>query len=441
MKKSGYNQFWLSIPLLTIPTLVIFAFGLFLTLLWRYPQGLGADGLGLHIRLFAVIDLIWLALYYGFGLLDFRAHKHPSELMRALIGAHIIGFVLAALFFYIQPSLIITPRRVLLVDTAIVFLLTTAWQFFIRLITQHTLRETVYFIDLDEVYEANKSEFDSYSQWSIHPIHQSDLSSLEQKRLLKRSSPIFVVPTNPTFSQETISILARLHAQGATFVPFTDYYESTFRRVYTANLNDWWLLENTHQNTHGFYPIIKRWLDVIGAIGIGSIFFLTLLPIAILIKLSDRGSIFFTQIRLSINGKPFTIFKYRTMRNGTPNNTWTADHDPRVTAVGRFLRTTRLDELPQWINILRGDMSLVGPRPEQAGMVEQIKQDVPFFESRHMVRPGLIGWAQLHVYAGNATETKRKLQYDLYYLKHQSFLFDVEIFLKTIAHVFFLNGK
>jgi len=206
-------------------------------------------------------------------------------------------------------------------------------------------------------------------------------------------------------------------------------------------LNDWWLLEHTHRDKIGFYPIVKRFLDVVFAFMIAFVFLLTLPFVALLIKLSDRGKIFFTQTRLTVNGTPFTIYKYRTMRAGTPNNTWTSDHDPRVTPVGRFLRQTRLDELPQWINILRGDMSLIGPRPEQAGIVEKLREEIPYFESRHAIRPGLIGWAQLHVYAGDIKESKQKLQYDLYYLKHRSFLFDVEILLKTIAHVFFLQGK
>lgn len=434
------KQFWFNLILLTIPTVGIFAFGLFLTLLWRYPTGLNPEQLALHVRLFGMIGMVWLALYYGFGLLDLPTHKRADQLVSALIGAHITGLIGAVVFLYLQPILIITPRRFLLVDTLCVFLLSLVWQFLIRFLTKKQVRQTVYFIHLESLYNELKQELKDHAVM-IQSISETALLALTEKTHRTHQSFIFVVPTNPTFSTETLELCAHLHAHGATFVRFEDFYEETFRRVYTANLNDWWVLENIHRDAFGLYPLMKRILDFVFALLIAMLFFLTFPIIALLIKLSDGGKIFFTQVRLSVDGSPFTIYKYRTMRAGTPNNTWTEDRDPRVTSVGRFLRRTRLDELPQWMNILRADMSLIGPRPEQAGIVEQLREEVPYFESRHAIRPGLIGWAQLHVYAGTVKDSKHKLQYDLYYLKHRSFLFDVEILLKTIAHVFFLSGK
>jgi lipopolysaccharide/colanic/teichoic acid biosynthesis glycosyltransferase len=124
-----------------------------------------------------------------------------------------------------------------------------------------------------------------------------------------------------------------------------------------------------------------------------------------------------------------------------PGNTWTAIADPRITGIGKILRVTRLDELPQFINLLQGNMSLVGPRPEQVHFVDMLKQEIPFFDERHWVKPGLTGWAQLNVYASTLEETKRKLQYDLYYIKHQSILFDLEIILKTFYHIIMGKGR
>ena len=426
--------------LLTIPTLTIFGVSLWLTILWRYPSGLSEEQLETHIILFGIIGLIWLALYYAFGLFDLRARKQFIDLISSLLGATALGLVGAIVIFYFQPELIITPRRFLLVDTLCVFILSFLWQLFIRSMTNHLTRQTVYFIQLEQEYQTLKNELENQA-FLTHSIQEGELLALTEKTHRAHQEFLFVVPTVPSFSSQTLELFAHLHTHGATFVRFDDFYEDVFRRVYTTNLNDWWLLEHTHRDKIGFYPIVKRFLDVVFAFMIAFVFLLTLPFVALLIKLSDRGKIFFTQTRLTVNGTPFTIYKYRTMRAGTPNNTWTSDHDPRVTPVGRFLRQTRLDELPQWINILRGDMSLIGPRPEQAGIVEKLREEIPYFESRHAIRPGLIGWAQLHVYAGDIKESKQKLQYDLYYLKHRSFLFDVEILLKTIAHVFFLQGK
>lgn len=428
--------------LLTLPTFCLFGISLWMTLSWRYPTGLGEEQLRAHILLFGIIGIIWLMLFYAFGLFDLKTHKRPTDLLSALIGANALGLVVAVVFFYLQPNLIITPRRFLLVDTLCVFVLSTIWQFFIRSITKHITRQDIYFINLENEYRACKSELDEMTAlFTTHTLADTALLALTEKTHRAHQSSIFIVPTHTTFSEQTLKLFAHLHSHGASFIRFNDFYEDMFRRVYTTNLDDWWLIENTQRDIIGIYPIIKRIIDFIFSLLIATVFLLTFPIIALLIKLSDRGKIFFTQTRLTVNGTPFTIYKYRTMRAGTPNNTWTSDHDPRVTTIGRFLRTTRLDELPQWINILRGDMSLIGPRPEQAGIVEQLREEIPYFESRHAIRPGLIGWAQLHVYAGTITESKHKLQYDLYYLKHRSFLFDVEILLKTIAHVFFLQGK
>jgi lipopolysaccharide/colanic/teichoic acid biosynthesis glycosyltransferase len=159
-------------------------------------------------------------------------------------------------------------------------------------------------------------------------------------------------------------------------------------------------------------------------------------PIALLIKLTSKGPVLFTQERVGQYGRTFLIYKFRTMRKqGNSGSTWTAEQDARITPVGKWLRLLRLDELPQGFNIVRGDMSLVGPRPEQRSIVLGLESKIPFYNERHMVRPGLTGWSQLHVYAASIEETKLKLEYDLYYIKYKSFLFDMEILLKTAYSV------
>jgi lipopolysaccharide/colanic/teichoic acid biosynthesis glycosyltransferase len=172
------------------------------------------------------------------------------------------------------------------------------------------------------------------------------------------------------------------------------------------------------------------------------VLFLVTFPLcALAVKLSSPGPILFVQQRVGQHGRVFWVYKYRTM-SGSVSNTWTAIGDPRITPIGRFLRKSRLDELPQCINLIVGNMSLVGPRPEQVHLVEELRAAVPFYDERHLVKPGITGWAQINnVYAANVEETVHKLQYDLYYIKHRSFLFDLEIILKTIYYVFSLRGR
>ncbi len=188
---------------------------------------------------------------------------------------------------------------------------------------------------------------------------------------------------------------------------------------------------------------IKRLSDVIVA-SIGLAVTLVLWPLmALLIKLTSRGPVLYRQTRIGLLGQPFVICKFRTMdddaeRDGRP--VWASRGDPRVTALGRILRKTHLDEIPQFWNILKGDMSFIGPRPERPAFVEQLARKVPCYNWRHVVRPGLTGWAQVTCsYGGSEDDAWEKLSYDLYYVKHCSWLLDVYIGLRTQG--VFLRGS
>jgi lipopolysaccharide/colanic/teichoic acid biosynthesis glycosyltransferase len=209
-----------------------------------------------------------------------------------------------------------------------------------------------------------------------------------------------------------------------------------------SQINELWFLENINYKEKRFHNFVKRILDLVLAAA-GFLFFIVSFPFcALLVKLSSKGLIFFVQERVGKNGKLFKVYKYRTMKGGTPTNTWTSVSDPRITKIGRFLRMSRLDELPQFINLLKGNISLVGPRPEQPHLVQNLKGQIPFYDERHLVKPGITGWAQINnIYAGNTEETKLKLQYDLYYIKNRGFLFDLEIILKTIYYIFTWQGR
>ncbi|HEV2661019.1 MAG TPA: sugar transferase, partial [Ktedonobacteraceae bacterium] len=171
---------------------------------------------------------------------------------------------------------------------------------------------------------------------------------------------------------------------------------------------------------------------------------LALPVVGVLIALDSPGPIFYRQERLGYRGKKFAIYKFRSMRLDAEREgraAWTSEHDPRITGIGRFMRATHLDELPQVLNVLRGEMSVIGPRPEREEFVKELEKTVPFYRCRLMVKPGLSGWAQVKYHYGRSDyDALVKLQYDLYYIKHQSFLLDVFILLKTVGEVFSLNG-
>jgi exopolysaccharide biosynthesis polyprenyl glycosylphosphotransferase len=192
------------------------------------------------------------------------------------------------------------------------------------------------------------------------------------------------------------------------------------------------------------YALAKRGLDLLVAIGLGLAVLPTLPLIALAIKLDSPGPVFYTQDRVGLGGRIFRIYKFRTMRRDAERHgaVWASERDPRVTRIGRFLRLTRVDEIPQLWNVIRGDMTLVGPRPERPEFTADLARTLPGYDKRHVVKPGLTGWAQVcYRYASSVRDTKIKVEYDLYYIKHASLWLDMKILWRTIGVVLGMRGR
>jgi exopolysaccharide biosynthesis polyprenyl glycosylphosphotransferase len=222
---------------------------------------------------------------------------------------------------------------------------------------------------------------------------------------------------------------------GFRIVGLTEFYEHAFGRVPVAHLPPLWFLTILDLNQRPYSKITKRLLDIVLAT-IGLMLAAPVLPlIAWLVHRSGPGPILYRQTRLGEGGKTFEMLKFRTMVNGAERAgqaRWAEAHDPRVTAFGAQLRRTRMDELPQLWNVLRGDMSIVGPRPERPEFLQLLEAEVPFWTRRHLVKPGITGWAQVRTgYASDVVGTAEKLSYDLFYLKHRSLVLDLAIAVMT----------
>lgn len=207
-------------------------------------------------------------------------------------------------------------------------------------------------------------------------------------------------------------------------------------------------IKHLHENHFGsllpspFYVAFKRFIDIVIVLFTAPVVFIICLITAVIIKIESRktgGSVFFVQTRIGKGGKPYRMYKFRSMipTSESEGAKMAMQGDMRITPFGHFIRKMRIDELPQFINILKGDMSLIGPRPEQVSFVEQFNENIPFYRYRHIVRPGLSGWAQvMQGYAGNEDETRVKLEYDFYYIKNFSLTLDLLILIKTIQTIF-----
>jgi exopolysaccharide biosynthesis polyprenyl glycosylphosphotransferase len=189
---------------------------------------------------------------------------------------------------------------------------------------------------------------------------------------------------------------------------------------------------------------IKRIFDIVTALLIGIMTAPIMLVAALIVRLESPGPVIYRQDRVGEHGKEFAVLKFRSMRNDAEKNgaQWAQVNDPRITKFGNFMRKTRIDELPQLLNVLKGEMSFIGPRPERMVFIEELEKQIPHYNLRHLIKPGLTGWAQvMYPYGASVEDAKRKLEYDLHYIKRQSFYMDMVIMFKTLKTVLFGKGR
>jgi exopolysaccharide biosynthesis polyprenyl glycosylphosphotransferase len=269
-------------------------------------------------------------------------------------------------------------------------------------------------------------------QWRFRGVSEDLRALIEQER------PDLVVLAGVGDRDRAIEQLLDAAACPFRLVEIHHFYEHAFGRVPLRNLSPGWFMSVLHLYRQRYPRFSKRAIDIcVGTCGL-----LVLAPLfpllALLVRSSGPGPVLFRQTRLGESGKPFQILKFRTMvLDAEPDGAiWAAEDDPRITSAGRVLRRTRLDELPQLWNVLVGEMSIVGPRPERPEFLEQLAGEVPFWTRRHLVKPGITGWAQLQRgYTTDALGAAEKLSYDLYYLKHRSLLLDLAIIARTAVTV------
>jgi sugar transferase (PEP-CTERM system associated) len=239
--------------------------------------------------------------------------------------------------------------------------------------------------------------------------------------------------------------LLQLRLQGhAAIEEGTALFERLTGKISIEMLRPSWLIFSSNTKRGRFWQTVRRAFNITLAL-LGMVLSFPIAVLTVLaIKLDSRGPIFYTQERVGKNGVPFTIIKFRSMRTDAEKDgpQWSGAGDARITRVGKFIRATRIDELPQFINVLRGDLSFVGPRAERKFFVDQLSQKIPFYEQRHLVEPGLTGWAQVNYgYGSTVEDALQKFQYDLYYIKNASLLFDLWIMLKSIKIVLLGRGQ
>lgn len=425
---------------------------LWLTLLIRY-QTLPSSSLILqHVIPFSILYIVWLTVFYITGLYTINVNQNNIKFFNILMESMLWNTAIGAVFFYLTPFVEISPKTNFLISIILTILLITLWRQTInRIIGSKTLLTNTLLIGENIQVEELVNELKKKPQFGykviqiISPSKVLNDSEFNLKKLIEQLQ-IKVIAIDPLAlkSQIMINRLFKIIPMKLKVMNLVNFSEEVSGKIPVYTIGQTWFLENLNLYRQNSYEDMKRIFDIL----ISSLFFIStiwLTPIiALLIKLTSKGPIFFTQSRTGLLGKTFKTIKFRSMiddaeLNGGPQ--WAQKNDSRATVIGKFLRKTRLDEIPQLWNILKGDMSFVGPRPERPKFVDQLNIKIPFYNERHLVKPGLSGWAQINFpYGASEQDAMEKLQYDLYYIKNRSFIFDIAILLKTIKTILSHSG-
>jgi exopolysaccharide biosynthesis polyprenyl glycosylphosphotransferase len=404
---------------------------------------------------FALLVPIWVALLAPAR--QMRVGLSLDRTRRALFGASVIVAAAYLLAYFYAPRPIL-PRLPALYFLWEAMLLTLAW----RLCYVYALSRGVLTRSAVVIGDASASERfvellarqapDVQVVATIDPTQAGDIAAggaatrLDHIVRGRRVSEIILAP-RISMAAGLAQALVRWQEQGVEVVPMTVEYEQLLKRMPIADLESDWMFTSLPESVRAYDAsrTAKRVVDIVGGIA-GLLLFVVATPIVAVLVVMDSGRpVFYRQRRLGVGGRVFDIVKFRTMVHGAESDggpRWAATDDPRVTRAGRWLRRMRLDELPQVLSVLRGEMSLVGPRPERPEIAEQLETQVPFYRARLMVRPGLTGWAQVNASYGDSVEgAALKLEYDLYYIKHRSLMLDAWIMLRTIGTVFAMGGR
>jgi len=389
---------------------------------------------------FSLILIIWLVVFYIGELYDFHHFKNIVDMAKLFTIIIFVCVGLAIAFFYLTANIFgISPKTNLLI-LIIVF---SGLSLYLRFLVSHNLQRyktKTFFINPEKESLQLIDYLKNSAQLGYEPIIATEINQLKDYLAdLKKNKPeaIVVLPSNLLANKKITKLIYENLRENIDVVTTEEFYEIIFKKLPVNDLNESWFLNNIAKPK--IYTKIKYAIEPILAVFIFIVLLPLLVLIAFIVKITSIGPIIYTQKRIGRDGKIFTLYKFRTMikdaETGGPQ--WAEKKDTRTTAVGKILRHTHLDELPQIINIIKGELSFVGPRPERPEFVLELKNQIPFYEIRHIGKPGIAGWAQLNYrYGASVQDAYKKLEYDLYYLKNNSFILDVIIILKTIKRLF-----
>lgn len=394
-----------------------------------------------HLEPFAVLSVAWLAVFFVAGLYDARASLRRRSEPKVLLYAQGANSLLAVAFFYFVPYFGIAPKTVLAIFLAASFAVLVGWRTLHRRAAARRTSEGVVLVGRGEEMRELRDAINrgGLGYQVVHSVALDVASSLDVQAdivrpIYEQGASTIIIDAHDDAVSPLLPHLYNLMFAGVSFVSLHEVYEEIFGRVPLSLVSHGWFLENVRTRPHVLYDVAKRVFDTLLALPI----LLAAAAVAPLVwlglRLEGRGALLIRQERIGQGGRAFRVAKFRTMLFDDAGR-YGEGRRNEVTRFGAFLRRSRLDELPQAWNILCGELSLIGPRPELPALVKRYAEEIPYYGVRHLIKPGLSGWAQIygeHAHHGvDVAATQNKLSYDLYYVKNRSLWLDLSVALRT----------
>jgi exopolysaccharide biosynthesis polyprenyl glycosylphosphotransferase len=426
--------------------IVFFSLSLWITLFLRHFRLPNSEELVAHLFPFSILFLSWIVIFFIAGLYEKRTTFMKSVLPSTIFKVQVINSVIAVTFFYFIPIFSITPKTILFIYLLVSLVVFIFWRVYLSsFISPKNSKHEAFLIARGDEMKKLKEEINAgnYGFTIVHSINLDKVESINVQEdiidpIYSNAINTVIIDTKDDTVLPLLPHFYNLMFSGINFFDAHETYEYIFNHVPLSLVRHGWFLENVRSKPHLMYDALKRLTDIFLSIFVG-MFSLIFYPFVFLaIKIDDAGRIFYLDERIGKDNKKITIFKFRSM--GIINGV------KAETKIGKILRKTRIDELPQIWNVLKGDLSLIGPRPEQPKIVETYKDEIPYYNVRHLIKPGLSGWAQIYHdnhphHRVDVEATKEKLSYDLYYIKNRSLFLDLKIALKTLRTLVSRKGK
>jgi exopolysaccharide biosynthesis polyprenyl glycosylphosphotransferase len=438
---------WTKVFFLFLGDVVALYASLAITLLIRYGSGFAEQFTNVHAFPFTIVFVLWIVVFYVAGLYDLRRLRNNIDFLKTLLLATTISAMMAIILFYLVPAFGIAPKTNLLIFAIIFIVLESLWRHGMNTVLDSgEAANRIVLVGDGAIADEIAATIEKNSQLgyavlqrfrAVDAYRDPDAVS---RAVAERHANVIAVPRHLKKEDSFALMLYDLFGKGILVMDVAELYEQILRKVPLADIEETWFLENI-EGAGKYYDSLKRAGEVVFAVIFGIILIPFDIIIAFLVKISSPGPVIYRQTRIGQNGRPFILYKFRTMRPAEKNG-WLDTDKARITAIGRFLRRTHLDELPQIFNLLRGDVSLVGPRPDFIEFYRELEKTVPYYAIRTIVKPGITGWAQVvFPITESAEQAKERLCYDIYYLKNRSLVLDTLIILRTFKTVATAAGR